>query len=183
MKNLLLFSIILASFACNHRDQKENKQIAEEKNQKTFNSITTEQEAQYCVDATEANMYELALLNIAMERSNIPKVVQAAKIIQRDHELMQNDLNTLAQARHITLPTTLGEKKRKAISQLERESDDQFEKDFLSQLHTAHEETDRQLSLFLTQVKDPGLQGWAERNMDLGRSHSTIINECLANIK
>jgi putative membrane protein len=168
---------------CHPEKQKENRQIAEEKNQKAFTSSGSEQEAQYCVDAAMANMYELALLDIALERSNIPKVVQAAKILQRDHELMQNDLSTLAQARHITLPTTLEEVKRKEVNDLKREADEQFEKDFLARLHTAHEETDRQLSLFLTKVKDPGLQSWAERNMDLGRSHSNIISECIANVR
>lgn len=86
-------------------------------------------------EASEANQGEIALAQLAEEKSKNPEIKQLAQMIQSDHQQSQEKLQTIAQAHGVALSEGLTWSQKRAQGKLEKltgaDFDQQFAKDML----------------------------------------------------
>lgn len=86
-------------------------------------------------EASEGNQGEIAMAQLAREKSQNPEIKQLAQMIQTDHQQAQEKLQTIAQAHDVTLSQGLTWSQKRAQGKLEAltgtDFDQQYAKDML----------------------------------------------------
>ncbi len=86
-------------------------------------------------EASEANQGEIALAQLAQEKSQNPEIKKLAQMIQSDHQQSQEKLETIAQTHGVTLSQGLTWSQKRAQGKLEKltgaDFDQQYAKDML----------------------------------------------------
>ena len=86
-------------------------------------------------EASEGNQGEIALAQLAQQKSQNPEIKQLAELIQNDHQQSQEKLQSLAATHNVTLDQGLTYSQKRAQSKLEKLSgadfDQQYAKDML----------------------------------------------------
>src|SRR5262249_4284046 len=86
-------------------------------------------------EASEGNQGEIALAQLAQQKSQSPDIKQLAQLIQTDHQQAQEKLQTIAQTHGVSLDQGLTWSQKRAQSKLEKLSgtdfDQQYAKDML----------------------------------------------------
>jgi len=91
-----------------------------------------------------------------------------------DHTQAQKDLEQLAQAKNVTLPTEPDKKHKNAAKKLSAMEGDKFDKAYLSQGGvTDHKETHRLLDQAQTKASDPDLKALVAKTKPVVEEHLT----------
>ena len=98
--------------------------------------------ADYVPAAAVGDMYEIQSAEIALERSENPEVQALARMIREDHTQASDKMKALAPqaAPEIRLPTALDDRHARLISALREAPADAFDRTYLDQQVSAHEE-------------------------------------------
>ena len=67
LKSTLFFSILITLVSCNNDQKSDSKDVAEEHNDAKFNNNDTERDAQFLVNASEINLEEMKLAELAQQ--------------------------------------------------------------------------------------------------------------------
>jgi len=90
--------------------------------------------------AAVANMAEIDLSQLALDRSTAPAIRNFATQIIKDHQAAQAKLKQLAGAARIALPGTVDEEHRKQREQLKELTGAEFDKQYVAAMHAGHNE-------------------------------------------
>lgn len=101
----------------------------------TATSTTSHKASSFIKEASEGNQAEIALANLAEQKSQNSEIKQLAQMIREDHQQAQQKLQTIAQAHGVTLDQTPTWTQRRAQNKLEKlngaEFDQTYAKDML----------------------------------------------------
>lgn len=117
----------------------------------------------FVVSLATSDMYELEAAKIAAAKSTNAKVKELAAMLTADHTASSAKLKALAptEAAGTTLPTTLDERRKGLIDNLNAASAADFDKVWLTQQVAAHNEALTLLNGFKDHTETPGLAGLA----------------------
>jgi len=123
-------------------------------------------------DMAMANMAEIEMARMAQTKSQNEQVKNFAQQMIDDHTKALNEVQQLAQAKGVTLPTELGRMHKAKADRLGRLSGDEFDRAYMAQAGVAeHKKTHDKLSQVQARAKDPDVKALAARTLPIVDQH------------
>ncbi len=129
------------------------------------------QDQQFAIKAAQAGLAEVELGALAGQKSNSSAVKNFGQQMVQEHTQVNNQLKQLAAQKGMTLPTDIGEQNRATKARLTKLSGAQFDREYMNQMVTDHQNT---VTLFQQQAKtgqDPELKAWATQTLPSLQEH------------
>ncbi len=178
MKNFLFAAFAALMFsACADNKEKENKEIAEETNEKKFESNDTEKDAQFVVNATSGSYDEVAIAEVALAKSGNAEVKKLAQQLKTDHSAVITQLNGLAATKNVTVPTAATEECTEDAKKLTESKAGDFDKNWLEKVEDMHESSIKKYEDASSNAMDATIKNWASTTLVKIRSHLDMINK------
>ena len=129
-------------------------------------------------ELAQANNAEIALSQLAEERSKNPKVQTFARKMVEDHRQAATELSKLAQDKGVNLPTELDRKHQDLQKRLSGLSGTRFDEQYMSQTGTHdHQSTLALLQRIDKQSSDPDLKALAQKLIPTVEQHLETARE------
>jgi putative membrane protein len=123
-------------------------------------------------DMAMANMAEIELARTAQTKSQNEQVKNFAQQMIDDHTKALNEVQQLAQAKGITLPSELGRTHKAKADRMGRLSGEEFDRAYMAQAGVAeHKKTHDKLNQVQTRAKDPDVKALAARTLPIVDQH------------
>jgi len=126
--------------------------------------------------AAEINLAEIES-GKAAERSTDPQVKKLAEQVVRGHQTAQKQLEKLAAAKGVALPTEPGKVARQQIDSLLKKSGHEFDKQFLLNQVKGHQEAILYFEKEAKRTSDPDIKSWAEHMIPGLKEHLALSRE------
>lgn len=124
------------------------------------------------MDMAIANMAEVETGKLALSKSQNAEVKTFAQQMIDDHGKALSELQTLAQAKGVTLPTELDAKHKAMAAKLEKLSGDAFDKEYMKQAGlNDHKATHAKLQKISKSAKDPEVKAAADKTIPTVEQH------------
>lgn len=125
-----------------------------------------------------SNLAEIETGKIALSQSKNDQVRNFAQRMIDDHQQAQKELEQLAQAKGVTLPTEPDKKHQAAAKKLSSLQGDKFDKQYMKQGGLSdHKETHRFLQRAQTRATDPDLKALAAKMEPIVGQHLTMAQD------
>ena len=125
-----------------------------------------------------SNLAEIETGKIALSQSKNDQVRNFAQKMIDDHQQAQKDLEQLAQAKGVTLPTEPDNKHKAAAKKLSALEGDKFDKQYMKQGGLSdHRNTHRLLQRAQTRATDPDLKALAAKMEPIVSQHLTMAQD------
>ena len=125
-----------------------------------------------------SNLAEIETGKIALSQSKNDQVRNFAQKMIDDHQQSQKELEQLAQAKGVTLPTEPDNKHKAAAKKLSSLEGDKFDKQYMKQGGMSdHRNTHRLLQRAQTRATDPDLKALAAKMEPIVSQHLTLAQE------
>jgi putative membrane protein len=122
-------------------------------------------------NVTQGNMYEIKAAQIAEQKSKSPDVKTFAKLMVTDHTAMANELKPLIAKAGKTPAAALDQRRQGLLDNLSAASAQDFDKTYIDQQVSAHEETLSLLKGYADNGDDAGLKAAAGKAAAKVQSH------------
>jgi putative membrane protein len=175
MKKILLTSklllgagiILLSLNSCkNETKQEDPKEVAEDQNEAKFDdSNSKENDSEFLVGATEINLEEIAIGQLAQQKSTNPEIKKFGKMLVDDHTKLSGEVKTVAQARNFSLPTSITEDGQEKYNKLNEKSGVDFDKKFVDMMVDGHEKAIDKFTKASKNSTDEEIKTWASNNI------------------
>ena len=133
-------------------------------------------------NSAEANMAEIKLGQLAEEKAEAPEVKNLAKRIVEDHTKAQDELKQIAQQEGINLPTDISHKDAMTYDRLSKLSGPQFDREYSQEMVKDHQKDISEFKRAETQVKNPALKQYAQRELGTLQSHLELAQHAQAHV-
>ena len=152
---ILIASILLTTQACNNSgNEKDSVDAANDTN---ANKDTTDMSAstkdtvanamsvsddvaKFAVKAADAGMREVALGNLAEQKSTNTKIKDFGKMMVKDHTNAGDKLKDIAAQKNISLPSSMSQDDQKDIDDLSKENEKDFDKNYIDMMVKDHKD-------------------------------------------
>lgn len=177
INKITIFSLVAASFAvgCNSNDTRqkpeESKEVAEDKNDAKFKTDSSENNAQFVVDAANGNLTEIRMAELAKQKSTNKEIQEIAKTLYDDHTAALNDLKVLASNKAISIPADVTDDTKQQLQKLTDEKPSSFDKDWTEKLMEKHQKTISDYEAALGTVTDADIKNWINTVLPKIRMH------------
>jgi putative membrane protein len=104
----------------------------------TTATATSHRASAFIKDVNQANRAEIALAEVAQQKSQNPEIKQLAQQIRDDHQQANQKLQAIAQAHNITLDQELGWMQKREQTKLEKLSGAEFDKAYATAMLKDH---------------------------------------------
>jgi putative membrane protein len=106
-----------------------------------LNGVITQASNQdsFYTEAAQSGMAEVALGNLALQKSTSDQIKTFAQQMVTDHTAANQELTSLAAGKNVTLPTEMDAKHKSAMDKLSAMSGTDFDKAFMKQMVKDHE--------------------------------------------
>lgn len=175
MKKILLISklvlatgiILLSLNSCKKETKQEDpKEVAEDQNEAKFDdSNSKENDSEFLVDATEINLEEIAIGQLAQQKSTNPEIKKFGKMLVDDHTKLSGEVKTVAESRNISLPTSITEDGKEQYNKLNEKSGLDFDKKFVDMMIDGHEKAIDKFTKASKNSNDEEIKTWASNNI------------------
>jgi putative membrane protein len=123
-------------------------------------------------DIAHANLAEIATGNLALEKAADPKVKAFAQMMVDDHTKALGEVQQLAQAKDVKLPTEPDIKHKAAMTKLKLMSGDSFDKSYVKTSGVGdHQRTGELLKKTQARAKDAEVKALAAKMMPVVEAH------------
>ncbi len=114
-------------------------------------STVSDQDRQFVTGAAAGGTYEIESSQLALQKTQTPRVRMIAEHMIRDHTEANKQLNLIAQQKSIVTPTAPTADQQEMINKLNALSGTSFDQEYLTQQKLAHEQT---ISMFKRESDD-----------------------------
>jgi putative membrane protein len=133
-------------------------------------------DAKFAVDAANGGMTEIELSKLALDKAMNTKVKEFANMMVMDHSKAGDELKAIAATKNITLPATVNEDSKKALTDLAALKGADFDKAYVDKMVADHKAT---VDLFESESKnskDADLKAFADKTLPTIKGHLEHIN-------
>ena len=129
-------------------------------------------------DIAHANIAEIQTGKLALEKATSDQVRKFAQKMIDDHTLAQQELQKLATAKGVTLPTETDPQHKVIATALKALSGDTFDRQYMSQVGVAdHKRTHELLEKTQRTATDPELKAYAQKTMGVVHQHLSTAQQ------
>lgn len=138
--------------------------------------------ASFVKDAAQANLTEMELAKLAMQKSSNDQVKQFAQKMLHDHQQANSELESIAKAKGLSLPDKLDARHEAMVQQLGAKSGAQFDAAYAAAMAKGHSHA---VALFkaATQNKDRDLAAFAKKTLPTLEDHKQLADNLHENIR
>jgi putative membrane protein len=179
---VLLFLTFLILQGCEYARKQDSHEIAEEKNEKKFDTRADEKEAEFVADAIQANYAEIRLAELASTKSANKEVQATAQELVSDHTNSLAKLQALATKKGISTPANEGESAKEKVNTLAKDDQSDFDKKWCDELVIKHEKTIRDFEAMQKKSDDPELKDFISSTLPELRAHLDKLSSLEKNI-
>ncbi|WP_020606184.1 DUF4142 domain-containing protein [Spirosoma spitsbergense] len=178
---MILLAVSTLSFqACDNKkkesDSMENAEEANE-NKEDAGRGQSEDTNEFAMKAANGGMMEVELGRMAQEKGTSQDVKEFGSMMVADHSKANDELKTLATAKNITLPSTLGEEAQEDVNELAKLSGKEFDKKYVSMMVDDHkEDVDAFKKAAEDNSVDPDIKAFAAKTLPTLQQHLDRIN-------
>ena len=122
-------------------------------------------------EAAQSGMAEVALGNLALQKSQNEQIRNFAQQMVTDHTASNEELKTLAASKNVTLPTDMANKHRNAVNKLNGMSGTDFDKAFMKQMVKDHEAAVKLFSKQADREGDADTKAFAAKTLPTLQNH------------
>lgn len=123
-------------------------------------------------NAVQSDMYEIQAAKMAEQRSKNPEVKAFAKMMVTDHTKLSNEMKPLITAAGQTPPTELDQRRKGFLDNLKAAPDADFDKTYIDQQVSAHDEALTLMQGYAKDGSDAGLKAAAGKAVPIIQKHS-----------
>lgn len=164
----------------------DSEEMAEDAN-KPNDDASKERDEQFLMKAAEINLEEIALGNLALQKTSNADVKALAQMMVDAHTKAQADLTGLASRKSIAVPTTPTNDINSALSNMSQKSGMDFDKEYCDKMVAGHKDAiDKFENMSNNQNSDADIRNWASAMLPDLRTHLQHAEMCkdkLSNMK
>ena len=157
--------------------KEDSKEVAEEKNDKKFDSKATEKDAQFVVDNVTSNYAEIKLARLAQKKSTDPKIKELAQMLEQDHVALLNELKGLAARKGISVPTEATDDAVEKYEDLNKKDAKDFDGEWTETLMDKHEKSIKKFEGYANDATDEDLKTLINSALPKLRKHHDKLME------
>ncbi|WP_128546499.1 DUF4142 domain-containing protein [Larkinella soli] len=177
MKRLTLFLLLLLGAwtfqACNsNSSEKDSAEQAEEAND---DKDVREDDSEFAVKAASGGLMEVELGRLAQQKAQSQRVKDFGAMMVEDHTKANNELKTLATAKNISLPATMGEEHRKHVDDLSKLSGAEFDREYIDLMVKDHDEDIKHFKEAADDAKDTDMKAFAAKTLPVLQKHHDAV--------
>jgi putative membrane protein len=165
----------LSMYSCGDGDKaKDSKEVATEtnENKEEANALAvSEDDSKFLVFAAEGGMTEVEASKLAQSMGTSKQVKEFGDQMIKDHTTAGNELKSLAATKNVTLPTTVGEDKQKAINELSNKKGADFDKAYVNMMVDDHQKTVDEFKDASENSKDADIKAFATKTLPTLQGH------------
>lgn len=155
--------VLFLSFSCGNstKQEKDEKERAEETNKAVFDKTGIEDDVKFVTDAADAGMLEVELGKLAQANGTLAEVKELGSMMVKDHTKANEELKTLAAQKNITIPPALSDKSHDTYNELFAKSGRDFDDAYSELMVKDHEKV---LDAFRKEAEkgnDADIKSWA----------------------
>jgi putative membrane protein len=183
--NVALFvSAIMFAASCNTRsnnehnaEKEDSKEAAEDLNEEKFPKSGEDKDAEFAVKAADGGMLEVKLGELAQTKGNSKQVKELGKMLVEDHSKANEELKAFAQAKDISLPTSMSDECQKMYDKIASKDGKDFDQAFTDHMVKDHKKDIDAFKKEAEKGHDPDIRQWAsgkvqtlEHHLDMAKS-------------
>ncbi|HEY9009304.1 MAG TPA: DUF4142 domain-containing protein [Ohtaekwangia sp.] len=174
----LVFAGIMA-VSCGKKETIDTNEIAKESNDKKFEDRKEEKDADFIAETVAANYAEISLAKLAAEKSDNSQIKETARMLEKDHSKLLQDLQTFASLKAITVPSEEKDDAKKKIEDLTKEDNvKDFNKEWCETMVDKHEKTIKNFESRLDKTQDADLKILIDQTLPQLRAHLDKVKAC-----
>ncbi|WP_343560831.1 DUF4142 domain-containing protein [Sphingobacterium sp.] len=131
----------------------------------------SEDDAKFVTEAANGGMAEVELGKLAQEKAQHADVKAFGEMMVKDHSKANDELTTLAQAKNITVPATLGTDQQKVKDELAKKTGREFDKAYIAEMVEDHEKDVKLFEDASKNLKDTELKAFVDKTLPTLRTH------------
>jgi len=163
---------------CGYAQKSEDtKDVAKEQNDEKFDNRNKEKDAEFLVNAAEANLKEIQLGQLAQKKGNAAHIRELGKMMEAAYTKSQQDLAALAKTKGVTIPTSPTEDVKDAYDKLDKKSGKDFDKAYTDMIVDAHKESIDTYEKAAADSHDSEITKWASKMLPELRKHHERATE------
>ncbi len=122
-------------------------------------------------DAAQANQMEIAMADVAQEKSQNATVRALAQTLRTDHQLNYVQLQSISRADGLALDASLSWMNQRMLSHLQKSSDMDFDKDYTKAMIKDHVACIKTFDKAVAQIGEPDVKAYAQNTLATLRGH------------
>lgn len=176
MKKNFLFALIFMGAigfqACNNSSQQSTDTVeaAEDSNENAATDVK-EDDSEFVVAAANGGMMEIESGKVASEKAASAEVKAFGSKMVADHTKASGELKTLATAKGLSLPASLGEDEKKHLDEMAKLSGAEFDKHYMDMMVNDHDKTVSMFEDAARNAKDAEIKAFAEKTLPVLKEH------------
>ena len=174
---LIMATLITTSCSDKPKTDDATKIAADENNAK-FDNKKLEKDAQFLVDATEINLEEIQLGQLAQEKSSNADVKQLAKMMVTAHSSSLKSVTALAKKKLVTIPDSTSAKAQSAYTELSAKTGNDFDKSYCAMMVDGHKNAIARFEKESTESRDMDIKDWSTTMLPDLRKHLDHVFAC-----
>jgi putative membrane protein len=175
---LLAFGLITMGCSSNNKaatsDNNTAQPASNNPNSATSSSAAatnTNPDQDFVANAAKGNRAEVVLGKMVAAKTKDPSVKQFAQMMVKDHTDALNKLQSVAQAKNITLPDGLPDDAKDLQSKLSNETGKQLDKDYMDGMVQDHQKDVQEFQDATQKLQDPQIKQWVTSTLPVLEKH------------
>lgn len=178
---LLLMAIPVIMMACNsaQNKNKENKNASTTMNNDsvsksavlTDNNNVQNKDEDFIKEAANGGLMEVELGKYAQEHAMSPRVKNFGAMMVRDHTKANDELRSLAARKNINVPSTIDDKHREMMSDIQKKTGADFDKEYMKEMVDDHQKDVDKFKNHAENGVDPDLKTFASKTLPILLMH------------
>jgi len=128
-------------------------------------------------DAHSANLFEISASNQAISKSDDQQIKSLAQQLVNDHRQNDDKLTNLAARKGVGSLGSISQDKADQLAQLDKLNGADFNKEYLRQQRSAHQQTINEFQGAVNSVQDSDVRNYASNTLPALQEHLKMINE------
>ena len=167
----LIMATLIATSCSDKQKPDDSTKVAATENNAKFDNKKLEKDAQFLVDATEINLEEIQLGQLAQERTSNADVKELAKMMISAHSNSLKSVTALAKKKLVTIPDSTSANARNAYTQLSAKSGNDFDKSYCNMMIDGHKNAIAKFEKESTESRDMDIKDWSTTMLPDLRKH------------
>lgn len=163
--------LLFGSFGCSSDDSIEQAAAQSTQQFEAAGVQGMENDALFMAEAASANMLQVQLGDLALEKAVSPEVKEMAQQMASGHRQMVEDLQTIADQGNFVLPTMLGANHQKVYDDVNAETGIAFDLTYLKRVHEEHRHLLKRYEDMAENAKTMEVKQFASKQLPLLRQH------------
>lgn len=144
----LLSGVLFLTFACSENTPSETTanepvEVAEEQNDSLLEAQNAEDEAkknaEFIVEAANSGMFEVEAAKVAQKKATDKEVKDFAKMMEKDHKMLNDSIKAFATKNNLVLPDSVGEDMKDKIKSLQEKKGKEFDQEYMDMMVETHQ--------------------------------------------